>query len=385
MGLTLTVVRCPSAVRPERRAVKESELSVGRGPNVDWVLPDPDQVVSRHHFTIIQRSGGWFIVDESSNGTYANRDRKPIGRGNRRRLSNRDRIHVGPYELEATVEDETFASLPRDPSLRARRPPMRDDRYGSIRDVMLPPMPGGALPAAAVPMLPILNARSFDTQPAPRALAAAEVAPLPVGEPVPVGPVDEVLLDAFLAGVGLPDVRPTDPPTTFRRLGEAFRAVVTGLRSVLIARASVKGAFRIEQTMIRSKGNNPLKFSANDDDAIASLLGAARRSGMEPAMVVAQALRDIRQHELASMAAMQSAAQAMLADLHPDRIRHTVERAGGMTLLPAQKKARAWEIYETLHASMQRATQDDFESSFGKAFARAYEEALGDLESHEPE
>ncbi len=153
VGLTLTVVRCPSTVRPERRAVKESELSVGRGPNVDWVLPDPDQVVSRHHFTIIQRSGGWFIIDESSNGTYANRDRKPIGRGNRRRLSNRDRINVGPYELEVTVEDETFASLPRDPSLRARRPPLRDDRYGSIRDVMLPPMPGGALPADSVPLL----------------------------------------------------------------------------------------------------------------------------------------------------------------------------------------------------------------------------------------
>ena len=365
--------------------MKESELSVGRGPNVDWVLPDPDQVVSRHHFTIIQRPGGWFIIDESSNGTYANRDRKPIGRGNRRRLTNRDRIHVGPYELEATVEDDTFASLPRDPSLRARRSSARDDRYGSIRDVMLPPMPGGAMPAAAVPMLPVMNARPLEIQPAPLALAPTEPAALPKGEPVAVGPADAALLDEFLAGVGLPDARPMDPPSTFRRLGEAFRAVVVGLRAVLIARASVKGAFRIEQTMIRSKGNNPLKFSANDDDAIASLLGTARRASGDPAAVIAQALRDVRQHELATMTAMQSAALAMLADLHPDRIRHTVERAGGMTLLPAQKKARAWEIYETLHASMSRATQDDFESTFGKAFARAYEEALGDLESHEPE
>jgi predicted component of type VI protein secretion system len=371
--------------------VKESELSVGRGPNVDWVLPDPDQVVSRHHFTIIQRSGGWFIIDESSNGTYANRDRKPIGRGNRRRLSNRDRINVGPYELEVTVEDETFASLPRDPSLRARRPPLRDDRYGSIRDVMLPPMPGGALPAAAVPLLPMPMLPAFasrtspaDTQPVPVALTPIEAAP-PVGDAVPVGPTDEILLGAFLEGLGLPEARPLDPPTTFRRLGETFRALVTGLRAVLIARASIKGAFRIEQTMIRARGNNPLKFSANDDDAIALLLGAGRRSGMEPAAVIAQALRDIRRHELATMAAMQAAAQALLTDLHPDRIRNTVERAGGMTLLPAQKKARAWEIYETLHASMQRAMQDDFENAFGKAFARAYEESLGDLESHEPE
>ncbi len=290
------------------------------------------------------------------------------------------------------VEDETFASLlPRDPSLRARRPPLRDDRYGSIRDVMLPPMPGGALPAAAVPLLPMpmLPAFASRTSPAdtqPVALTPIEAAPAPVGDAVPVGPNDEVLLDAFLEGLGLPECRPLDPPTTFRRLGETFRALVTGLRAVLIARASIKGAFRIEQTMIRARGNNPLKFSANDDDAIASLLGAGRRSGMEPAAVIAQALRDIRRHELATMAAMQAAAQALLADLHPDRIRNTVERAGGMTLLPAQKKARAWEIYETLHASMQRAMQDDFDECVpGKAFARAYEESLGDLESHEPE
>src|SRR3954463_671971 len=47
MPLTLTVLRCPSAVRPERRSVRAGELSVGRGPGVDWILPDPEQTISR--------------------------------------------------------------------------------------------------------------------------------------------------------------------------------------------------------------------------------------------------------------------------------------------------------------------------------------------------
>ena len=63
-------------------------------------------------------------------------------------------------------------------------------------------------------------------------------------------------------------------------LGAATRATVSGLRQTLMARASIKDEFRIEQTMIRASGNNPLKFSLDDDDALATLLGTGRRTGM---------------------------------------------------------------------------------------------------------
>ena len=82
-------------------------------------------------------------------------------------------------------------------------------------------------------------------------------------------------------------------------MGKAFRTLVSGLRAVLIARASIKSEFRIEQTMIRARGNNPLKFSAGDDDALAALLGTGRRTDMTAAQAVADALKDIRLHELA--------------------------------------------------------------------------------------
>ena len=145
---------------------------------------------------------------------------------------------------------------------------------------------------------------------------------------------------------------------------------------MLIARAAIKSEFRIEQTMIRARGNNPLKFSADDDDALAALLGAGRRTDMAPHEAVADALRDIRLHELATMAAMQAAVRAMLDGLDPAKLRASAEQGGGMTLLPAQKKARAWDAFEALHARTVQALADDFDSVFGKAFARAYERAL---------
>ena len=164
-------------------------------------------------------------------------------------------------------------------------------------------------------------------------------------------------------------------------LGAAFRAVVSGIRHTLIARATVKSEFRIEQTMIRARGNNPLKFSAGDDDALAALIGAGRRTEMPAAEAIADALRDIRLHELASMAAMQVAVRALLLRLDPAPLREQGERGGG--LLPAQRRARAFDLFETLHGEVSRALADDFDSVFGKAFARAYEQALREASDKE--
>ena len=83
--------------------------------------------------------------------------------------------------------------------------------------------------------------------------------------------------------------------------------------------------------MIQARGNNPLKFSAGDDDALAALLGAGRRTDMAPHEAVADALRDIRLHELASMAAMQSAVRAVLDGLDPAKLRAQAEQGGGMS------------------------------------------------------
>jgi len=146
---------------------------------------------------------------------------------------------------------------------------------------------------------------------------------------------------------------------------------------VLMARASVKSEFRIEQTMISARGNNPLKFAADDDDALSALIGGGRRTGMPGPDAVADALRDIRLHELATMAAMQEAVRAMVARLDPASLQRGAE--GGIGL-PLQRKARAWDAFVALHGQLSRALGDDFDSVFGKAFARAYEQAEAELD-----
>ncbi len=226
---------------------------------------------------------------------------------------------------------------------------------------------------------------------APRAAEPASVAAVPPS-PKPVPPtaatppasapsVDD-LLAAFLRGAGLPDNRPADPAAAMEVLGTTFRAFVSGLRQALIARAAIKGELRIEPTLIRSRGNNPLKFSADDDDALTALVGAGRRTEMGAVEAVTEALRDMRLHELATVAAMQSAVRALLAEFDPVKLHLAVER-GGLDFVPMQRKAHAWDAFAALHARITRALADNFDSAFGKAFARAYERALAEASAKE--
>ncbi|WP_395712296.1 type VI secretion system-associated FHA domain protein TagH [Reyranella sp.] len=262
-----------------------------------------------------------------------------------------------PPTPAAVIPDDWDISLPSGP------PPPQAPR----------PQPAAAPPATAPPAI------------APPATAPLPAAPTPPQQPPAAVPTrqaapDSGLAKAFLRGAGLDEATLSDPEKTFERLGQAMRSTVSGLRQTLMARASIKDEFRIEQTMIRPSGNNPLKFSLDDDDAMNTLLGLGRRGSMAPEAAIREAFEDLRLHELATIAAMQAAVRVLLAQLEPEAIERKTPTSA-LDLHPAQKRARAWETFVQQQRSITRALSDDFDSVFGKAFARAYEEAIEKLTS----
>ncbi len=106
MELSMTVLRCPDQVAPEARNVSGGEFQVGRGPDVDWVLPDPDRLLSKRHFAVAYLGGAWQIADTSTNGTFLNSEGDPIGRGTTRALRDGDRIRLGAYEIELRLVEQ---------------------------------------------------------------------------------------------------------------------------------------------------------------------------------------------------------------------------------------------------------------------------------------
>jgi type VI secretion system protein ImpI/type VI secretion system protein len=207
--------------------------------------------------------------------------------------------------------------------------------------------------------------------PAPAALAT----PAPIAQPVaasvppPTAPLaPDAALALLLRGAGLPPtaLAGADPAAALTAAGASLRAAVAGLRALLIARADVKREFRIEQTMLRAAGNNPLKFAATDDAALAALLGPKPQ-----VKAVEETVADLNAHQVASLAATQAAARALLDKLAPAGL-EAADKGGGFL---GAKEKRLWDAYKALHGQLIDQFEDDFDSAFGKAFARAYEEA----------
>jgi type VI secretion system protein ImpI/type VI secretion system protein len=423
----------PDGIGLATRRVARGAFSIGRVATNDWMLPDPERHLSKRHCVITFRDGFWEVTDLSTNGTFLNRDPAPIGNQAVRDLRDGDRLKLGGYEIAIAIADDPPAirrsdasSDPLSPSLPPPSSPMLDPLSLSL---LAPPSPPSGLDAprhgveapgqgAMIDPPSVHGANSsssasdagFFDQPVQSdhtpGIEDAFSPPRPVvllGEdwdlgnshasgpeqarnlppdlsqtPSPVvaaEPEPPDLMAAFLRGAGMAGARPADPTAAMEALGAAFRALVGGLRETLITRAAVKSEFRIPQTLIRAHGNNPLKFSASDDDALLALLGAGRRTDIGPAEAVSEAFRDIGLHELATMAAMQAAARDLLQALAPSKLREQADQGGGLNLLLSQRKVRAWDAFELAHGRLTQALSDSFDSAFGRSFARAYEQA----------
>ena len=174
-------------------------------------------------------------------------------------------------------------------------------------------------------------------------------------------------------------IPPQELPQTMERMGRVFAAMVAGMREVLMTRASIKSEMRMERTMINQGGNNPLKFSISPEQAVEAMIRPSVRGYQDAETATAEALNDIKAHEVAMVSGMEAALKDLLTRLGPDQLSQRIESGSTLGGLLGGKKAKYWEAYEKMYAQIARETEDDFQSTFGREFARAYEEQLKKL------
>ena len=76
--------------------------TIGRGPDNALVLPDALKTVSRVQARIDCADGAWWLTDLGSNPSRLNG--RPVTPGMRARLADRDRLEIGAYVLDVTIE-----------------------------------------------------------------------------------------------------------------------------------------------------------------------------------------------------------------------------------------------------------------------------------------
>jgi type VI secretion system protein ImpI len=180
---------------------------------------------------------------------------------------------------------------------------------------------------------------------------------------------------AFLQGAGVQGVEVS--PELAREFGEVLRVVIAGLMETLRARERIKGEFRLRATTFKPADNNPLKFSANLEDALHNLLLKRNPAYLGPVEAFEDAFRDVRSHQMAMLAGVRVAYEAMLAQFDPERLQAEFDRQlkkGGRLGAPARLKY--WELYRERFRDRVRDADSCFRNLFGDEFAKAYEEQL---------
>lgn len=470
-------------------AMVGNSLTVGRGPANDLVLPDPDRLISKTHFAIEDHGGNIVVVDLSTNGTFLNYGKAPLGQV-ATPLHDGDVLSLGTYELVVSISSARSAdpmagiappledapvshgqagrapnpldllddappggdflddllggsAKPHGPSVIQRAdpydpmslPPLGDEddpllgpapvthkgasapshnpsvtdhfapagRSASVIpddwDDLLAPVPARRAPPVAPPVAPTPPADSLpdplddllgatpglvDLPPVapvvPRAPVVVAVEPPtpPQTAAAPVLTGDQSAARAFLAAVGADEVTVPDAEltATMTRLGGVLRAMVTGLREILMTRTSIKGEFRMNQTMIGAGRNNPLKFSISPEQAVEAMVRPVARGYLDAQTATDEALRDIKAHEVAMLSGMEAALKGVLKRLDPKALEEKIDAGGGISGLLKGRKARYWEVYEQLYSEISDQAENDFHELFAREFTRAYEAQL---------
>ena len=105
VSLTL-IMRSYQRLLPEQVASKTLEqglLKIGRNPQNDWVILDPERVVSKTHCTIETAGTDFVLTDTSANGVFINVSEEPVGNGNQVTLRNGDQIRISDYNIEVVI------------------------------------------------------------------------------------------------------------------------------------------------------------------------------------------------------------------------------------------------------------------------------------------
>lgn len=160
--------------------------------------------------------------------------------------------------------------------------------------------------------------------------------------------------------------------------GEVMREMISGMMQVLGSRSAIKNEFRMNVTTIQPVENNPLKFSANVDDALENMFLKQGNAFKQPLDAVREGFEGVAEHQVAVLAGIREAFKAVIDRFDPITLedRFGKQRGG---ILPGSQKAKNWEAYIGYYDELAGDIDKSFQYLFGDGFVRAYEDQLQKL------
>jgi type VI secretion system FHA domain protein len=383
------------------REFRDDGGTIGRSLENDWILPDPDRYISGRHATIDHKGGIYYLLDTSTNGVYINDEHEPIGKGNPRRLFNGDVVRMGDFEMKVTLESGESLVMPLEPestvvpdnieqlvdevSLRTgvklldEEEITGDDAFRSALfgyqefddDSDVDPSLDESNIATDVDIEKSLNEAAAKLE---RLAAKPEDTPL----------TDVDMFDAFLDGLGLSraELRPdVDKAEIMQNAGRVMREFVAGTTNLLSSRANLKNTFRLDQTTVLPRHNNPMKLSENTNELVKQLLVGKEGEYLAARDAVREVCRDLLFHQNAFLDAMNSAFMEFADRFDPDELVQSFEQTPASGLKAKLfRKSSYWDLYSDIYPILTEKGSGRFPQMFGEEFVTAYERQIAEYQ-----
>ncbi|NNE62594.1 MAG: type VI secretion system-associated FHA domain protein TagH, partial [Gammaproteobacteria bacterium] len=245
-------------------------------------------------------------------------------------------------------------------------------------------------PVETDPAMPAVESRIEDKQPGARERALetvnqellAQIEKLKSRQSAPgsEGAVSNADVE-FMRGLGLHNrnLSPAEVEQMSHRAGEVMRAMIGGLMQVLSSRSSIKNEFRMNVTTIQPVENNPLKFSANIDDALENMFLKSGNAFKQPLEAVNEGFESVAEHQVAILAGIREAFKAVIERFDPIVLEERFSRQSRSGILPGSQKAKNWDAYTAYYEELVGDIDKSFQYLFGDGFVRAYEDQLQKL------
>lgn len=419
---------------PLEYSVDRRGFDFGRDQHLDWTLPDKNRVVSGKHCEVRYYDNAYWLIDTSTNGTFLNdsskRVQSPYLLKDGDKLAIGDYIVFVSVNLNEPKQQSDYLPNPIQ-NIRSSEQIFNSQSHDNIwetqgnapppidaRDLMPKPIKHERVPdflsqAALMPAVfnqePIRKPnpaptpqQSIENNPHPQTdqhsaqpnyFTSDEFPPRQAMSEKPVRQIaDFITNDAKLQPVG---VSSSDSESEFvkrfakgagiaadalgqknagdlaEQAGQLLNVVCQQLIIMLHARAEAKALSRSgNRTLIQSTDNNPLKFMPSAEEALKTMLSPPSRGYLDATAAIEGAFSDLKIHQVASLAAMQSAAVMLFEDLSPEAIE---KAAGAKKSLLGGGKSKFWDIYAQRWASKVGIREHGMLGAFLELFAEQYD------------
>ncbi|GAA0783497.1 hypothetical protein GCM10009077_33260 [Roseibium denhamense] len=181
---------------------------------------------------------------------------------------------------------------------------------------------------------------------------------------------------ALLKGLGFPnaDASEADVNRLMEDVGGMVREMSVGLVALMEARKMVKSEFRMDETRIEPKENNPFKYFKVSELLLDEMLLTRTEGFLPPQQATRNAFQDLQSHTMITMSAMQRAMRLLFERLSPEALTDTADGDGALTLRNFGGRRDKWDTARKNYELMRKEFESVMRQTISEAFVQVQEE-----------